>query len=108
MHHLAFLDSVVKIFKGVIPSVIGIYLEIISGSHVFYHKLSLNFDVKAPIYDTNEDANNASPIIVNVYPFRILTVLSHLLFSPDNPLTNLIAADNLFSQAYASASTAAF
>ena len=59
-------------------------------------------------YDTNEDANNASPIIVNVYPFRILTVLSHLLFSPDNPLTNLIAADNLFSQAYASASTAAF
>ena len=49
LHHLAFLDSVVKIFKGVIPSVIGIYLFMISGNQVFYHKSNLNLLVKAPI-----------------------------------------------------------
>jgi len=38
-------------------------------------------------------------MIVKVYPFKTLTVFNHLLFSPDKPLTNLIAADNLFSQA---------
>jgi len=70
-----------------------------SGSQVFCHKFVLNLEVKAPMYDTNAEAKRASPIIVKVYPLSILTVLSHLLFSPDNPFTNLIAADSLFSQA---------
>lgn len=49
LHHLAFLDSVVKILRGVIPSVIGIALYIMSGNQVFYHKSSLNLVVNAPI-----------------------------------------------------------
>ena len=108
LHHLAFLDSVVRILRGVTPSVMGIILKVMSGSQVFCHKLVLNLEVKAPMYDTNAEAKSASPIIVKVCPLSILTVLSHLLFSPDKPFTNLIAADSLFSQAYASASTAAF
>jgi hypothetical protein len=66
LHQAAFFDSVVKIFKGVIPSVIGICLLMISGNQIFYHKLALNSMVNAPIYDTNEDASKASPIIVLV------------------------------------------
>jgi hypothetical protein len=99
LHHYAFLDSVVRIFNGVIPSVIGICLAIISGNHVFYQSSNLNLDVKAPIYETNADAKRASPIIVNVCFFKILTVFNQRLFSPDRPLTNLIAAESLFSQA---------
>jgi len=38
----------------------------ISGNQIFYHKLALNSMVNAPIYDTNEDASKASPIIVLV------------------------------------------
>ena len=49
LHQAAFLDSVVKIFKGVIPSVIGIYLLIISGNQIFFQRFSLNSLVKAPI-----------------------------------------------------------
>jgi hypothetical protein len=49
LHHLAFLDSVVRIFNGVIPSVIGIALAMMSGSQVFCHKSNLNLLVKAPI-----------------------------------------------------------
>lgn len=45
----AFLASVVRIFKGSIPSVMGIYLATISGSHMFFHKSSLNLAEKAPI-----------------------------------------------------------
>jgi len=108
LHHWAFLLSVVRIFIGVMPSVIGICLEMISGNQVFCHNSSLNLLVNAPIYDTNAEASKASPMIVKVCCFRILTVFNQRLFSPDSPFTSLIAADNLFSQASASASTAAF
>ena len=49
LHHLAFFDSVVRIFNGVIPSVIGICLAIISGSQVESQRFNLNLEVKAPM-----------------------------------------------------------
>lgn len=79
-----------------------------SGSQVFCHNSKRNLEVKAPIYETKAEANKASPMIVKVCYFKSLTVFNQRLFSPDKPLTNLIAAPSLFSQAYASASTAAF
>jgi hypothetical protein len=49
LHHYAFFDSVVKIFRGVIPLVIGIYLSMISGNQVFCQRSRGNFMVKAPM-----------------------------------------------------------
>jgi len=49
LHQAAFLDSVVKIFNGEIPSVIGIYFAIISGNQMFYQRFNLNSLVNAPI-----------------------------------------------------------
>ena len=99
LHHLAFFDSVVRIFRGVTPSVMGICLAMISGSQVDSHRFNLNFEVKAPMYETKAEAKRASPIIVEVYPFKILTVFYQRLFSPDSPFTSLIAAESLFSHA---------
>jgi hypothetical protein len=89
----------------VISSVIGIYLFLISGNHFSIHRLDLNLALNAPIYDTKALANNTSPIIVNVFFYNTLTVSPHLLFSPDNPCTNVSAADNFAKHILASAST---
>jgi len=97
---------VVSIPNGVTPVVMGIFLSMISGNQVFYHKFNLNLMLKAPIYETNADANKQSPIMVKVYFLSYLTVSFHLLFSPARPLTNLMAALNLASQLAASYSTA--
>jgi len=59
------------------------------------HKSNLNCEVKAPIYETKAAANKQSPIVVLVYTYSSLTKIFHLLFSPANPLTNLIAAESL-------------
>lgn len=103
--HFAISESLVNILSGLIPSVIGIYLFIISGYQTVYHKSNLNLILNAPLYDTNAEPNNASPIIVNVLFYNLLTFSPHLLFSPDKPLTNVSAAFNLLIQAFASAST---
>lgn len=49
LHHWAFFDSVVRIFIGVTPSVIGMLRATISGNQVLYQSSSLNLEVKAPM-----------------------------------------------------------
>ena len=73
-----------------------------------FHNYFLNLDEKAPIYETNALANNASPITDLMFSERSLTFYFQRLFSPAKPLTNFSAAFNLAIQASASASTRAF
>lgn len=95
--HLAFNASVVRILRGSISGVIGIFLFIISGNHIVSHNSLLSLYENAPIYDTKADANRASPITLFIFSPNVITFSLHLLFSPDSPLTKLSAAFNLFS-----------
>ena len=56
----------VNIFNGYISSVKGIYLDFMSFNQMFFHKLFLNLDEKAPMYDTNYEAKSTSPIILTL------------------------------------------
>jgi len=51
--HLALIASEVNIFKGYIPSVIGIALSLMFGNQLSLQSSTLNFAEKAPIYETN-------------------------------------------------------
>ena len=51
--HLAFRDSLVRIFRGSMPSVYGIPLLVMSGSQISLQSSSLSCDEKAPMYETN-------------------------------------------------------
>jgi len=86
---------VVKTFKGEIPSVIGIYFSLILDNHYTSQRFFLMLAEKAPIYDTNSEANRASPIILKIFSPKSFTFWVHLLFSPAKPLTSFSAANNL-------------
>lgn len=90
------------------PSLIGIFLSMISGSHLFYQRSALNPAEKAGIYETKAAASKASPVMSILDFSRTTTYAFHLLFSPDNPLTSLSAEDSFYRQLEAFASTSSF
>lgn len=54
----------VNIFKGYIPSVIGIAFSLMFGNQLSLQSYILILDENAPIYDTNSLARSTSPIIL--------------------------------------------
>ena len=58
------MASEVNIFKGYIPSVIGMAFYFIFGNQLSRQSYSLILDENAPIYDTNSLARSTSPIIL--------------------------------------------
>jgi len=93
--HLAIIASVVNTFNGVISLVNGIFLSKISGNQVYFHNSTLSFAENAPIYETNAEANKASPMTERIFYYNSFTFIPHLRFSPAKPLTNFSAASNL-------------
>ena len=75
---------------------------------MFFHRFSLNFALKAPIYDTNEEASKESPIIDLIFSFKNFTFNVQRLFSPARPFTKFSAALSLARHLAASYSTSCF
>lgn len=88
---IALSDGVARTSNGSIPSVIGIYLSLISGIHFSCQSSFLNVKLNGPIYETKADATRASPIVVSLSCTNVLTLSYHLVFSSANPLTSLLA-----------------
>lgn len=89
--HAAFMASVVRIFNGSMPSVIGIFFATISGSHMFFQRSKRSLAEKAPMYDTKAEARSASPITDLMLCYKYLTSSFQRLFSPAKPLTSFSA-----------------
>jgi len=65
-----------------------------SSIQVSFHSSALKAYEKGPIYDTNAADTRASPTIVTLSCFKLITFRAHLLFSSASPFTSLFARSN--------------